>query len=107
MEELGHTFEFDPYPRFVWIEDNGAFRKVYWAWSSGDSPLEWRGDVVTNDHDAHSWPAGLAPRLVFSPGVPERGGAGVVYVGYGGQNLYFDAPWNTAIVPSGRTGGSP
>jgi len=41
----------------VWIEDDGTYRDVHWAWSSGDSPWEWHGDVIINDHDAYSWPS--------------------------------------------------
>jgi len=83
----------------AWIYDNGSTnRDVHWTWSGGDDPTQWHGDIVINDYLAHPWPFGAAPRIVYSPGAPAPGGGGVVYAGFGGQNLYFDAPWMTGIL---------
>lgn len=84
----------NPYVNMIWVVDSVARRDVMWAWSSADLPSDWRDQTgPLNDHDAHSWPRGLSPKLVYSPGAPSPGGGGFVYAGYGPSNLYFDAPW--------------
>jgi len=87
----------NPYVNMTWIyDDGGSNRNVHWTWSGGDNPNAWYDDQVVNDYLAHPWPYGAAPRIVYSPGAPV-GGGGVVYAGFGGQNLYFDAPWITGV----------
>jgi len=90
----------NPYVNMAWMyDDGGSNRNVHWTWSSGDSPHAWHDDIVINDYQAHPWPYGAAPRIVYSPGA-SVGGGGVVYAGFGSQNLYFDAPWVTAVEES-------
>lgn len=87
----------NPYVNMAWIYDDGSTtRDVYWIWSGGADPTIWHDDAVINDHMAHPWPFGAAPRVVYSPG-SSIGGGGVIYAGFGSQNLYFDAPWNTGV----------
>ncbi|MBN1694845.1 T9SS type A sorting domain-containing protein [candidate division WOR-3 bacterium] len=85
------------YVNMAWIYDNGGdARDIHWTWSAGSNPGTWNEDQVINEHMAHPWPRGAAPRVVYSPGAPESGG-GVIYSGYVGENLYFDAPWVSGI----------
>jgi len=87
----------NPYVNMAWIYDDGSsIRDVHWTWSGGDDPTHWQDDRVINENMAHPWPFGAAPRIVYSPGSPV-GGGGVVYAGFGGWNLYFDAPWVTGV----------
>ena len=78
------------------IEDSeGAYRKLFWQWSSATDPLTWQGKVEVNDDDITSWPEDVAPKLVYSPGT-WGGGGGAVFSYAGHDGLYFDAPWNVA-----------
>ncbi len=69
--------------------------QVIWRWSSGSTPNNWWAPRPVNDHNSH--PA-LGPQVIYSPGAAASG-SGVVYPGTGSPitNLYFAAPWLTAM----------
>ncbi|TET45258.1 T9SS type A sorting domain-containing protein [candidate division TA06 bacterium] len=90
----------NPSVNMAWVyDDSCAMRDVLRMWSRGDDPTKWHDDTVINDHMAHPWSLGAAPQIIYSPGVP---GGGVIYAGFGCQNLYFDAQWITGVEESER-----
>ena len=97
---MSHKEFGNPSVSMAWVYDDGCtMRDVHRMWSGGDDPTKWHDDTVINDHMAHPWFSGAAPQIVYSPGVP---GGGVIYAGFGFQNLYFDAQWITGVEESGR-----
>lgn len=87
----------NPYVNLVYIvDDPGGWNTVRWRYSHGGSYLNWSSSIDINDHDAHTWPYGCAPRIVYSPGATGSGG-GVVYAGLGLNDLFCDFPWLTGV----------
>lgn len=94
----------NPYVNLTWVWDYGTHRDIAWAWSATDLCVWKDFEERINDVDAHSWPYGLSPKLVYSPG-SDVGGAGIVFAGYGPANLYFDAPWTPGFQLMRTPGG--
>jgi hypothetical protein len=87
----------NPYVNIAYIvDDPGGWNTVRRRYSHGGSYLNWSSSIDINDFDAHSWPYGCAPRVVYSPGATGSGG-GVVYAGLGLNDLYCDFPWFTGV----------
>ncbi len=78
------------------VDDVGGWKDVLWTYSSGSNYLNWSASVIINNHNAHSWPYGAAPRIAYSPGAAASGG-GVLYASSGCYDLHCDFPWFTGV----------
>jgi hypothetical protein len=78
-----------------YIKEGPVERTVYRRYASSSNPGGWSDPVAINEHQVGTGRA-IRPLLVYSPGCPGTGG-GCIFVGAGLQNLYFNAPWLTAL----------
>jgi hypothetical protein len=87
---------------FVDIDLSGP-DNAWQGYSSSGDPSTWHamGDPWINQSTHPGWGFTTFPRLVYSPG--GGSGGGLVFVGEGGTNAYFNAGWYGHAAPSAES----
>jgi hypothetical protein len=73
-----------------------TYRTVYRHYCEQSTPTSWSDTLRINTNSAGTGQS-VRPLLVYSPGAPGTG-AGCVFTGAGLSNIYWNAPWTTAVA---------
>jgi hypothetical protein len=73
-----------------------TYRTVYRHYCAQSTPTAWSDTLRINTNSAGTGQS-VRPLLVYSPGAPGTG-AGCVFTGAGLTNIYWNAPWMTAVA---------